>query len=333
MSEAELQQQLFAEIKRKSGVNGSVADEIASLLDISSDSAYRRMRGEKTISLDELHKICKHYKISLDRMMDIPVNGFLFHGNILDKKVHRFDAYMKGMVNAMAYMNSFARKEFYSISKDVLIFYDFQIREIAAFKWFFWCRTYFDFPEFARKKFRFADYEDELFMMAQKSLALYNQIPSVEVLSLEYMTSIFRQIEFFRDGNVFESDKDVYILYEALEKSWNHLEKQAELGYKFSYGDAEQKPLGPLKIYFNEVLIGDNNMLVILDDVKMSYVAHTIINYMTTKDPVFNENMYNHIQTQMKRSTLISGVSEKERSRFFRIIREKIIRRKEALKV
>jgi transcriptional regulator with XRE-family HTH domain len=333
MNTEELQQQLFAEIKRKIGENGIAVDEVARLLDISPDSAYRRMRGEKTISLDELHKICKHYNISLDRLMDIQTEGFLFRGNILDKKAYRFDAYMKSMVSAMAYMNNFKKKEFYSMCKDVLIFHQFHIREIAAFKWFFWIKTYYDFPEFAGKKFRFSDYEDELFIMAQKALDFYNQIPSIEVLNSEYMTSIFRQIEFFRDGQVFVSDKDVYILYEALEKLWNHLEKQAELGYKFTYGDPECKPIGELKMYFNEVLILDNNMLAILDNVKMSYVAHTVINYMTTRDVVFNENMYNHIQTQMKRSTLISAVSEKERSKFFHLIREEIIHRKEALKI
>jgi hypothetical protein len=43
--------------------------------------------------------------------------------------------------------------------------------------------------------------------------------------------------------------------------------------------------------------------------------------------------MHNHIQNQMRRSTLISEVSEKERSRFFRIIRDKITNRMQSLKV
>ena len=89
--------------------------------------------------------------------------------------------------------------------------------------------------------------------------------------------------------------------------------------------------MGKFRMYFNEVLLGDNNMLVVLDGVKLSYIAHTTINYMLTRDMVFNENMYNHLQNQMKRSTLISAVSEKERAKFFRIIRDRIARRKEAL--
>ena len=76
-----------------------------------------------------------------------------------------------------------------------------------------------------------------------------------------------------------------------------------------------------------------NNMLVELDGEKVSYIAHTTINFMFTKDEGFNNNMYRHLTNQMKRSTLISEVSEKERTRFFRIIREKIVNRKESLKL
>jgi hypothetical protein len=86
-------------------------------------------------------------------------------------------------------------------------------------------------------------------------------------------------------------------------------------------------------MYFNEVLLGDNSILAILDGVKVCYMTHTTINFMLTRDIAFNENLYNHIQNQMKRSTLISAVSEKERTRFFRIIRERIARRKEALDI
>jgi hypothetical protein len=84
-------------------------------------------------------------------------------------------------------------------------------------------------------------------------------------------------------------------------------------------------------MYFNEVLLGDNSMLVLLDEGKMSYMCHTTINFMITRDVVFCENLYNHLQNQMRRSTLISDSSEKERAKFFRIIRERISRRKEAL--
>ena len=130
---------------------------------------------------------------------------------------------------------------------------------------------------------------------------------------------------------MFESDEDILRVYEALEKVWDHLEKQAALGYKFKMDDPERKRLGEYKMYFNEVLLGDNSILAVTDNTKMAFMTHTTFNFMLTRDVAFTENMYNHMQTQMKRSTLISEVSEKERSRFFRIIRERIQKRKEAL--
>jgi hypothetical protein len=331
MSESELQQQLFQVIKSRLATDASVADEVAALLEISTDSAYRRMRGEKAVTFDELYKIATHYRISLDQLMNINTGAILFQGQYLNKHNFRFEDYMNNVLQNMTYMNSFKEKEFYWSCKDMLIFHHYVFREIAAFKWFFWLKTYFNFPEFERKKFRFSDYPDELFAIDQKVLNLYNQIPSVEIWNIESMSIILRQIEFYRDCQVFESDKDAYKLYEVVEKLWDHLEKQASLGYKFNYGDPEEKPIAKFRMYFNEVMLGDNNSLVVLDGVKVSYIAHSTINFMITRDMAFNENMYNHLQNQMKRSTLISAVSEKERAKFFRIIRERIVRRKEAL--
>ena len=332
MTTGELQQQLFKIISDKTGTAIS-ANEIATVLGISTDSAYRRMRGEKTISLDELYTLCSNYQVSLDKIMNVQTKGILFQGEYLDKNTFRFEEYLMSMQNNMAYMNSFKEKRFYYLCKDLPIFHQYHIREIAAFKRFFYLKTYFHFPGFEKKKFKFSDHPDELFAIEQKILELYNQIPSVEIWNLENMNIFFRQIEFYRDGQVFESDEDVYILYEAIEKLWNHLEEQASRGYKFNYGDIEKKPIGEFKMYFNEVLLGDNNMMVELDGTKMSYISHTTINFMLTRDAAFNENMYNHIQNQVKRSTLISEVSEKERARFFRIIRERILARKQNLRL
>lgn len=331
MNVNELQQQLFDLVKRKLKQDDSMAEEISVLLNISTDSAYRRLRGEKAITFDELCRIAVKYNISLDQLMNIGNGNIVFQGQYLDKETFRFEEYMKSVVKNMAFMNSFSDKVFYYSCKDLPIFHHFVFREIAAFKWFFWLKTYFQFPEFDKKKFRYQDYPDELFALDQKALDLYNQIPSIEIWNIESMSVIMRQVEFYRNAQVFESDRDVFILYEALGRLWDHLEEEAALGYKFDRHDPEQKPLAKFSMYFNEVLLGDNSMLVILDGKKMAYMTHTTINFMLSRDVQFTENMYTHIRNQMKRSTLISAVSEKERSNFFRIIRDRIARRKEAL--
>jgi hypothetical protein len=333
METRNLQQQLFDVIKKHVAENIPAAEEVAKVLDISSDSAYRRIRGEKNISLNELNKLCNHYRISLDQLMSIQAGGFIFQGQLTEPTLFKFEAYLTGMMHTMAYYNSCTEKEIYYLCKDFPYFHYFQFREIAAFKYFFWMKTLLHVPEFKDRKFNFDEYPNELLIIGQKILDLYNQIPSYEVWNVESINNMLRQVEYYRDMGVLESDKDAFILYEAFENLISHMEKQAATGYKFNREDPQRKQTAPFQMYFNEVLIGDNNIMVILDGVKISLISHNIFNYMATRDTAFNENMYNHIQNLMKKSTMISSESEKDRAKFFRLLKEKIIRRKKALNI
>ena len=206
MDASEIQQGLFQVIKASIPANLSATDEIAKILDVSVDSVYRRMRGEKTISLNELYKLCSHYKISLDQLMNLQTGAFMFRGNFLNSKTFRFDDYLKGMVRDLSYMNSFKNAELYYLCKDLPIFNHFYYREIAAFKYFFWMKTIFGFPEFEHQRFSFDAYSDDLNGLGEKVLQLYNQLPSTELWSVENINIAIRQIEFYRDGQMFESD-------------------------------------------------------------------------------------------------------------------------------
>jgi len=170
-----------------------------------------------------------------------------------------------------------------------------------------------------------------LFAKEQEILGLCNQMKGIEIWSLETINSIIRQIEYYKDSLIFESTEDAYRLYVTVEDLLNHLEEQAALGYKFKYGDPAREPLGEYSLYFNEMQIGGNEYLIILDGKKLAAINHSAINYMMTSDVAFTENMYRSMTNFMKRSTLISVASEKERSRFFRILRERIARKKREL--
>lgn len=333
MNAIDIQQQLFLGIKRKLNSEDSVAEEVAKLLDISTDSAYRRMRGEKSLTFDEIHKLALHYNISLDQLMGIQRDGFLFQGNILNSKSYRYDTYLTNMMHTMAYFNSFQKKEFFYLCKDLPIFHYYQFRELAAFKYYFWMGTLMFFPEFKNKKITLDDFPDDLFEMGKKNLNFYNQMDIFEIWNVESLNSTLRQIEYYIDMDMFASDEDALRVYEAIENAFDHLEEQAQLGYKFSYDDKSKTPMGKYNCYFNEIVLLDNSMFIKLDETRMAAIPYTAINYMMTRDIAFCDNLNNYIQNLMRRSTKISEVSEKERARFFKRIHDRIQSRKESLKV
>ena len=84
MNTNELQAQLFQHLKIKLGTSNSLVEELATLLNVSTDSAYRRIRGEKALTFDELYLVCNRYQVSLDTIMNVNTGVILFQGKFID---------------------------------------------------------------------------------------------------------------------------------------------------------------------------------------------------------------------------------------------------------
>ena len=333
MNTAELQVKLFQHLKNKVGQDVSLVDEIATVLNISTDSAYRRIRGEKAISIEELYVLCTRYHLSLDVLLNLKTDTISFQGKNVDPSSFRFEDYLAAVGQQVKYMASFKQRAMYYLCKDIPLFHHYQFKELAAFKYYFWHKTLLQSKEFVTRKISLKQYPDEVFEIGRKALDVYNQLNSYEIWNMESLNGTLRQVEFYHDTNAFQTEEDLLKIYESLESLFTHLETQAELGYKFDSNDPEKKRLADFHMYFNEVVIGDNSILAVLDGTKISFLTHTGMNFIMTRDIDFCENMYNYYQNLMRKSTLISTVSERERSKFFKVLRNRIAARKENLKI
>jgi hypothetical protein len=330
MLSTNIQIQLFQAIKKGLNPGTSLVDDVARVLEVSTDSAYRRIRGEKPIVLEEVYKLCTHYSLSLDTLFNQPSGGFLFKGKFFEPENFRFDEYLKSYAYQMKFISSYDKRKLFILCKDIPVHHHFHFKEIAAFKHYFWMRTIMNAPDYIKQKFSLAEYPDELYELGKTALSFYNMTDSVELWNFETIISTLRQIEYYHDSNVFAREEEIAVIYDGLEKLLVHIEKQADLGYKFNASDA-QKPLSKFGLYFNEVILGDNSVTAVLDKTKMVFIPHSVFNFMSTDNIHFCENNYRHIQNLMKKSTLISDVSERERSRFFNYLRNRIASRKQNL--
>ena len=317
-----------------------MADEVGELLGISNDSAYRRIRGEKPISFEELQKLCGHFRISLDQFLHLQSDSIIFNGRSAGYEHFNYEQYLLDVLQNLRLMNSFGTRELYYLNKDIPIFHHFHFPELAAFKSFFWMKTILHYPQHANQSFRLAPFLDEKVVQIGRQISeAYYSLPSQEIWNVESINSTIRQIEYYKNSGVFADPADIVTIYDCLQKTIDHIERQAEAGYKFAgngpeagkTGGANDSSHSTYKIYINEFILGDNTLLAVLGDVKIAYINHSVLNYLVTRDPVFCEYTYQHIRNIIKRSTLISEVGEKERRRFFNMIREKIMARKNAV--
>ncbi len=319
-----VQQLFFQHVKNNLPSHLSLVDEIAELLNISNDSAYRRIRGEKPISFDEIRTLCTHFKISLDQLFHLDTDTIIFSGKSINNKDFSFDLYLQNILKQLIHMNSFDHREVLFLSKDIPIFHHFNFPELAAFKSFFWMKTILQYPSYSKSLFIADDFKESLKQTCGKIIDEYNKIPSQEIWNIESINSTIRQIEYYKDTKVFASAQDIIKVYDCLQKTVDHIENQAELGYKFSLTEKQPIKRGDFKFYINEFILGDNTYLVTLNDSRIVFVNHSVLNTITTKDVFFREHIYEHFQNIIRKSTQISGVGEKERSRFFNALRDKI---------
>jgi BetR domain len=320
-----IQQQVFNHLKSMLAPHLSLVDELSELLSISPDSVYRRLRGEKSLTLQELKTICEKYHISLDQMLHLKNDAVVFQAPDINRTPISINDYLLGFHDQLKSINSFEQKQMLYLCKDLPVWYYYLFPEIAAFKTFVWLKTLMNHPDYLYKKFSLKEYSfPDCFELGQEANKIYNRIPSTELWNIEIISSTLLQIEYYRDAGIFENIRDMNMVIDSLQLSLNHIQRQAEKGYKFMPGENAVSTGVTIKLFMNEVLLGNNTVLVELNGTRASFVQYNVLNIMQTRDARFNEIAFTNFYTLMSRSTLISGSGEKERSRFFSRLKEKL---------
>lgn len=318
-----VQETLFQTIRQKLPPGISFVHDLSELLGISYDSAYRRIRGEKELSLEELKTVCLHYQVSVDTLFNFKSNHIIFNSLAIGENGLDIEKWLQTLLAAMKQIHAAKEREVIYAAKDIPVFYYFEFPEIAAFKIFFWNKALIPASGFEQRKISLVPPEGS-YETGRMMLSNYIKIPIVEIWSEETISSVIRQIEYCYASGFFENKDDVFRLCDTLDQWLDHVQQQAECGFQFRYGSPCEGIDNNYKLYHNEVLVTDNTILVTADGKKVSYNTYNVINQLITTNPVFCKQVENLLRNLMQKSTLISGTSAKERYRFFHILHEKV---------
>src|SRR5689334_1688263 len=203
MDSTDLQQVFFNTVKNAIPVHLSLVDEVAAVLHLSYDSVYRRIRGEKPITLSELKLLCDHFHISLDQVLQIQSEAVVFVAPGINDGEQEFLHYITGILQQLKYFNSFREKEMMYFCKDLPIWHFYTYPEIAAFKTFCWIKTFQNHPAYQNKTFSLSGFAfDELYKIGQQVLQEYCRMPSVELWNMVSLNSSILQLKYYKDAGM-----------------------------------------------------------------------------------------------------------------------------------
>lgn len=324
MPDYQSQEFLFQRIRELLPVHASLVDNIASILNVSNDSAYRRIRGETPLVLDEARELCNHYKLSLDQILNVQSGAVLFKNIRIDTTKYSYETYLQDLIRQLQHIGSFAHKEIIYRSKDMPLFHNFYYDPLIAFRYFFWMKSIIRDPGFADRYFESDCISPQIAELSRELAKEYNKIPSIEIWNTESVNAAISQIEFYKDSGYFSKTTDIKIVYQALEETINHLKNEVEHGCKFMPDENYESRKSNFSFFYNRVILADTTIFAITNATKTVFLNYDGLNYVMTRDKNFCDDYYADIQSQMKRSTLISQTSEKQRNIFFNIILNKI---------
>lgn len=327
----ETQTFLFQKIKESIPAHISLVNEISDLLKISYDSAYRRIRGEKAISIKELYLLSKHFNISCDALFNIQSDNVNFKHYPIVPPDFGVKDWLKTILQDIRKIQHTQTNTMIYAAKDPPLFHYFQFPEIGAFKMFFWEKTLFQFPQLKNQKFTLGYLDDEIRQIGEQILATSVKIPTIEIWNEDTFNITFRQIEHYWVSGLFERKEDIEILCEKLYDWINHIKKQVELGFKFIYGTEETGVENTYKFYENEVVLNDNTIFIETNSFTATYLTYNVLSLLLTTDPQFCAGVKNYLDGILKESILISSVNAKERNRFFNKLLSKIEQFRETL--
>jgi len=323
-----IQSSFLDQVRRRLPANLSFADELAEILDISRDSAYRRMRGETVLSLDEVKKICVHYSVSLDSLLSPAAQIVSFQLRAMDGGESAFEIFLKSVLGNLEMITGFPEKQLIYHAKDLPIFHFFQYPHLATFKIYFWIKTFSHSAKLTGEKYNHEQVPRDLIAIGERIWTKYAPINSIEIISHEILTITLRQIQFAYDCGLIDKAEAQHLCNDCV-ALLTHLKQQAELGRKKTFGTQDMG--GKLELYLNEVLIGDNTVLFKMGDKLVTFITHNNFNILANSQESFCKLTESHLNNMMNKSTLISTSATKERSRFFNDLLSEVNRVKDKL--
>ncbi len=304
--------QFINKLKSVCDKNISFIEEIAFVLEINYDAAYRRVKGKTQISLSDAIKLSKHFKVSINQLYDLNkgASEIMISKTQEIKNVSDLEKYFDRLSRDLSLLDNEYSSIFYS-AKDLPIFYVLQDNLLSRFKLYVW--LYILDAEMPKNNIPFEEFKlpNSLIKASQNTGRLYNNIKITEQWNYGVINSILNQIKYFFELKLL-SYKSAMIICEDLIKTMRKIEESSHLGKRFNEKQTE------FNLYYNKLLVLNNNVIVTTRDKKTLFSPYSLLQYYKIEDKNTCNAIHHFLTEQLNLSTLLSKSGAKERILFFK---------------
>ena len=318
-----MQEQFIKYLKTKARDNTSFAEDIASVLDIGYDAAYRRINLKTSLTLEESVKLAKHYKISLNKLFEVGSQNTII--TELSPPIHNqadLEMYFKQSLKNVIPLTQLKSASIIYSAKDIPLFHTLKDSFLSRYKMYVWLKDVD--PEMIKDKVTFDDFiktiPDPLLESAFKLGEVYKDINITEIWNNTTINGTLQQVLYYFEAGSLSKELALLICND-IEDVIRHVEKQA---IQESLIGSKNKSI--YSLYVNDIHTMSNTIMVKTPYQKVFFTPFTVIGYFKVEHQPTCELMHEFFEKQMSTSKLLVNAGEKDRSLFFNRMYQKINR-------
>lgn len=279
------------------------AQSVADVLGISINEAYKKIRGNSTLSLSQIIKLADHFEIpflyspkqSLSVTFDyLNVNEDLDMVNYLQSLLDNIDIIKKSK-----------SKHITITTDDIPVFHFFKYPELTSFKLFFWANS----ANHTDQSFDSFFVSDDILRLSKELHTSYLEIPSTEIWSKDTVTGTIEQIRYaYEAGHI--ADKDIALkIIEQVRYCLTDMNM---------YAIGSKKTIDPNHSFtwYHCDVLGSISYLVELGENMRCFNRFNTFNYLKTDDVNYCKQTKNWMNGLIKKSVSFSGQGEKHRNKY-----------------
>lgn len=318
-----MQNEFIRFLKGKSTNNTSFVDEIASVLDIGYDAAYRRINCKTSITLEETVTLARHYNISLNNLFEVGNQNTILtelSPNIIN--MSDLEDYFVASRNNLTPLTNLKGATILYSAKEIPIFHTLKDSHIARYKMYVWLKDVN--TDMARNKVSFDDFvttiPQSLIESANKLAEVYKDINITEFWNNMTINSTIQQIVYYYESGLVSKDMALLIC-DDVENVLRDVEHQAIQQSIFG-----SKNKSTYNLYQTDLHSMNNVIMVKTPNHKVFFTPFTLLSYFKIQHQSTCDLMYDFFEKQMSNSKLLVNAGERDRTQFFNTMHQKINR-------
>lgn len=302
------QDKLLKAIRQKLEKSVSLIDEIAAILNISYDASHRRVSQKSKFSIEETIALCRHYSLSMDSLFTGEENVIVQKTSEIRSMQDMENYFKESSEKLKDYLHMPDTVMYYS-AKDIPLFYTIGGTLLSKFKLYVWLNLLSGTQN--QDSFENFSINSSLLEYSSGLKAVYDKVEVNEVWNDTTINSTLQQVYYFFQSGLL-SLPNAIALCEDLKKILGTAEERCS---KTDTG---------FNLYYNELLILNNNVLLSAKQQQSLFVPYTMLGYFITADKTTCQNALDFFRHQVRSSKSLNQSGTRDRKLFFNRGHQKI---------